>query len=70
MRNDVMALSQGARPEPMHVQLVSGTYFSTLGVDALGAASLRIETTASKAEPGSRCQLFLVEEGLRAIPMS
>jgi predicted permease len=35
MHNDVHGTLEGRRePEPMHVQLVSGTYFSTLGVSA------------------------------------
>jgi predicted permease len=36
MGNDVHGFVEGRNvPEPMHVQLVSGTYFQTLGVDAL-----------------------------------
>jgi predicted permease len=33
--NDVHGSVEGGESEPMHVQLVSGTYFSTLGVPAL-----------------------------------
>jgi predicted permease len=50
MHNDVHGTLEGRRePEPMHVQLVSGTYFSTLGVSA---ARGRVFTDMDDRIPG------------------